>query len=93
MQYLNSERCWWTDSTRRRRAIDGRRRRQRRALERSDDAAQDLDEPGGSGIDDTGLGQRRQQLARAPDAVVSARDDRGEVAACLGLLRELADRR
>ena len=70
------------------------RRRARLARERRGDAADDLDEPGGAGVDDAGL-------ASAPAASRAcgrhdsspARDDRGEVAAALGRLGHLADRR
>ena len=66
-------------------------RRRRAAATR--ETAHELDEPRRAGVDDARLAQDRQQLARPRHARVAAGEDRVEIAARLGLLRELANRR
>ena len=69
-----------------------RRLRKRLAGDDGCDAADDLEQTGGPGIDDAGLRQHRQHLLCPDDAGVAASDDRSQVSPALGLLGELADR-
>ena len=56
------------------------------------DAAHDLDEPGRARVDDAGLLQHRQHLARPRDGLVAGGDDRREVRIALRRLGHRADR-
>ena len=91
VQYLNSERC---GAATRRSAPAARRQAapERGSLEHAHNAAQDLEQPCCAGVDNARLCQHGQQLARPPNAVVAARDDRREVPAGLRFLGELTDR-
>ena len=67
-------------------------RGQRLAADRGGNAAHDLDETGGTGVDDAGLLQHGEHVARLRDGGVARGDDAREVGLSLGGVCHRADR-